>query len=59
MLLFWLQEESVHLKEPSSVIDVNAVIDTITTRDLQLTLECLELDDKYLYTCIGRTVQPK
>mmetsp|Transcript_5443 Transcript_5443/g.6121 ORF Transcript_5443/g.6121 Transcript_5443/m.6121 type:complete len:866 (-) Transcript_5443:587-3184(-) len=58
-LMAGIQEESVPLKGPLSVTDYHAVVEAITTKDLQLTLECLGLDDKDLYTAIGRTVQPK
>jgi predicted Zn-dependent peptidase len=57
-LMTGLQEESIPLKGPLSVTDYYAVVEAITTRDLQLTLECLGIEDKNLYTCIGRTVQP-
>lgn len=59
MMMSGLQQESVPLKGPLSVTDFHAVVDAITTRDLQLTLECLGLDDKELYTAIGKTVQPE
>ena len=54
-----LQQESVPLKGPLSVTDFHAVVDAITTTDLQLTLECLGLEDSELYTAIGKTVQPE
>ena len=54
-----IQEESVPLKGPLSVTDYHAVIESLTTRDLQLTLECMGLEEKELYTAIGRTVQPE
>mmetsp|Transcript_19940 Transcript_19940/g.40241 ORF Transcript_19940/g.40241 Transcript_19940/m.40241 type:complete len:1229 (+) Transcript_19940:48-3734(+) len=54
-----IQEESVPLKGPLSVTDYHAVIESMTTRDLQLTLECMGLDDSELYTAIGKTVQPE
>jgi predicted Zn-dependent peptidase len=53
-----IQEESIPLKGPLSVTDFNAVIQSMTTRDLQLTLDCLGLEEKELYTVIGKTVQP-
>lgn len=59
MMMSGLQEESTPLKGPLSVTDFHAVVDAITTRDLQLTLECLGLDDAHLYTAIGKTVQPE
>lgn len=58
-LMTGLQEESVPLKGPLSVTDYNAMVAAITTQDLQLTLECLGLDDAELYTAIGRTIQPE
>jgi len=58
-LMSGIQEESVPLKGPLSVTDYHAVVEAITAKDLQLTLECLGLDDKELYTAIGRTVQPE
>ncbi|EED88766.1 stromal processing peptidase, partial [Thalassiosira pseudonana CCMP1335] len=48
-----IQEESIPLKGPLSVTDFNAVIESMTTRDLQLTLECMGLEDSELYTAIG------
>ena len=54
-----IQEESIPLKGPLSVTDFKAVVEAITVKDLQLTLECLGLDDDQLFTAIGRTVQPE
>jgi hypothetical protein len=54
-----MQEESIPLKGPLTVTDFNAVVESITAKDLQLTLECLGLDDDQLYTGIGRTIQPQ
>jgi len=54
-----IQEESVPLKGPLSVTDFRAVIESMTTKDLQLTLECMGLEDAELYTAIGQTVQPE
>jgi len=54
-----IQEESVPLKGPLSVTDFHAVIESMTTRDLQLTLDCMGLDEVELYTAIGKTVQPE
>jgi len=59
MLMSGIQEETVPLKGPLSVTDYRAVVESITSRDLQLTLECLGLDDSELFTAIGRTVQPE
>lgn len=59
MMMSGLQQESIPLKGPLSVTDFHAVVDAITVRDLQLTLETLGLDDKDHYTAIGKTVQPK
>ena len=56
-LMGGIQEESIPLKGPLSVTDYQAVVEAITTTDLQLTLECLGLEDDELYTAIGRTVQ--
>jgi len=53
-----IQEESIPLKGPLSVTDFQAVVESITAKDLQLTLECMGLDDDKLYTAIGRTVLP-
>ena len=58
-LMSGIQEESVPLKGPLSVTDYHAVVEAITAKDLQLTLECLGLDENELYTAIGRTVQPE
>lgn len=55
-LMAGIQEESIPLKGPLAVTDYNAMVEAITTTDLQLTLECLGLDDSELYTAIGRTV---
>jgi predicted Zn-dependent peptidase len=57
-LMSGMQEESIPLKGPLTVTDFNAVVESITPKDLQLTLECLGLDDDQLYTAIGRTIQP-
>ena len=46
------------IQGPLYVIFFNAVVDAITVRDLQLTLECLSLEDDQLYTAIGQTVAP-
>jgi len=54
-----IQEESVPLKGPLSVTDYHAVIESMTTRDLQLTLDCMGLEESELYTAIGKTVQPE
>jgi len=52
-----LQEESIPLKGPLSFTDFQAVVEAMTPRDLQLTLETLGLEDNELYTAIGRTVR--
>lgn len=52
-----LQEESIPLKGPLSFTDFQAVVESMTPKDLQLTLESLGLDDDELFTCIGQTVQ--
>lgn len=54
-----LQEESVPLKGPLSFTDFQAVVEAITTKDLQLVLETMGLGDDELYTCIGQTVKPE
>ncbi|GKY92446.1 hypothetical protein MPSEU_000215100 [Mayamaea pseudoterrestris] len=54
-----IQEESIPLKGPLSVTDFHAVVESITARDLQLTINCLGLADDKLFTCIGKTVLPK
>ena len=58
-LMSGMQEESVPLKGPLTVTDFHAVVESITPRDLQLTLETLGLDDDELYTAIGKTIQPE
>jgi predicted Zn-dependent peptidase len=58
-LMSGIQEESIPLKGPLSVTDFHAVVESITSRDLQLTLETLGLGDNELYTAIGQTVLPK
>ncbi|KAL7581314.1 hypothetical protein ACA910_006078 [Epithemia clementina (nom. ined.)] len=58
-LMAGIQEETIPLKGPLSVTDFGSVVESITARDLQLTLETLELDDDQMYTAIGRTVLPK
>mmetsp|Transcript_11398 Transcript_11398/g.18889 ORF Transcript_11398/g.18889 Transcript_11398/m.18889 type:complete len:1202 (-) Transcript_11398:88-3693(-) len=58
-LMTGLQEESIPLKGPLSVTDFNAVVESITAKDLQLTLETLGLEEENLYTAIGRTVLPE
>lgn len=58
-LMSGIQEESVPLKGPLAVTDFHAVVESITPRDLQLTLETLGLDEGELYTAIGRTVIPE
>lgn len=58
-LMSGIQDESIPLKGPLAVTDFNAVVESITARDLQLALECLALDDDKLYTAIGRTVLPE
>ena len=58
-LMTGIQEESIPLKGPLLVTDFHAVVESITARDLQLTLECLGLDDDELYTAIGKTVLPE
>eukprot|EP00568_Trieres_chinensis_P004964 CAMPEP_0183295450 /NCGR_PEP_ID=MMETSP0160_2-20130417/3401_1 /TAXON_ID=2839 ORGANISM="Odontella Sinensis, Strain Grunow 1884" /NCGR_SAMPLE_ID=MMETSP0160_2 /ASSEMBLY_ACC=CAM_ASM_000250 /LENGTH=1248 /DNA_ID=CAMNT_0025456937 /DNA_START=117 /DNA_END=3863 /DNA_ORIENTATION=+ len=59
MMMSGLQQESILLKGPLSVTDFHAMVESVTTKDLQLTLECLGLNDDELYTAIGKTVQPK
>ena len=58
-LMSGIQEESIPLKGPLSVTDFGSVVESITARDLQLTLETLELDEDKIYTAIGRTVLPE
>lgn len=58
-LMSGLQEESIPLKGPLSITDYNAMVEAITVKDLQLTLECLGLENDQLYTAIGQTVQPE
>jgi len=52
-----IQQESIPLKGPLSVTDFAGVVESITSRDLQLTLETLGLDT--LYTAIGKTILPE
>lgn len=52
-----LQEESIPLKGPLAFTDFQAVVEAITPKDLQLTLETLGLEDEEMYTAIGRTIQ--
>eukprot|EP00985_Skeletonema_marinoi_P009073 scaffold4163_cov129-Skeletonema_marinoi.AAC.2 len=54
-----IQEESIPLKGPLSVTDFHAVIEAMTTTDLQLALDCMGLEESQLYTAIGKTVQPE
>jgi hypothetical protein len=54
-----IQQESIPLKGLLSVTDFHAVVESITSRDLQLTLECLALDEDKLYTVTGRTCYRK
>lgn len=54
-----IQEETVPLKGPLSVTDFHAVIESMTTKDLQLTVDCMGMKEKELYTAIGKTVQPE
>lgn len=58
-LMAGIQEETIPLKGPLSVTDFATVVESITARDLQLTLETLALEEDQLYTAIGRTVLPK
>lgn len=57
-LMSGIQQESIPLKGPLSVIDFGSVVEAITPKDLQLLLECLGVQDDQLYTAIGRTVLP-
>jgi predicted Zn-dependent peptidase len=57
-LMSGIQEESVPLKGPLAVTDFHAVVESITSKDLQLVLETLGLNDDQLYTAIGKTVKP-
>ena len=59
LLMSGIQQESIPLKGPLSVTDFHSVVESITAKDLQLTLECLGLDDNQLFTAIGRTVLPE
>mmetsp|Transcript_43838 Transcript_43838/g.49138 ORF Transcript_43838/g.49138 Transcript_43838/m.49138 type:complete len:1215 (+) Transcript_43838:278-3922(+) len=56
-LMTGIQEESVPLKGPLSFTDFEAVVEAMTSTDLQLTLETLGIDDDELFTAIGKTVQ--
>jgi len=58
-LMTGLQEESIPLKGPLSVTDFHKVVESITPRDLQLTLETLGIEDEDLYTAIGKTIPPE
>lgn len=54
-----LQQESIPLKGPLSITDFQGIVESVTTKDLQLTVECLGIDDEKLYTAIGRTEELK
>jgi predicted Zn-dependent peptidase len=56
-LMAGLQDESIPLKGPLSFTDFHAVVESMTPKDLQLTLETLGVDESELYTAIGRTIQ--
>ena len=61
-LMSGIQEESIPKKGPLSVTDFYAVMESITTQDLQLVLETSLLgftDPTHQYTAIGRTVLPE
>jgi len=58
-LMTGLQEEQIPLKGPLSVTDFHAVVESITAKDLQLSLETLGLNNDQLYTAIGRTNKPE
>ena len=55
-----IQDESIPLKGPLSVIDFHAVVNSITAKDVQLTLDhCIGIRDEELFTAIGQTVLPE
>lgn len=56
-LMSGLQEEYIPCKGPLSFTDFPAVVEAMTPKDLQLTLETLGLDDDQLFTAIGQTIQ--
>jgi len=58
-MLSGLQLEDIPLKGPSSITDFNGMVQSMTTKDLQAVLECVDLDEKSLFTAIGKTVQPE
>jgi predicted Zn-dependent peptidase len=58
LLMSGIQQESIPLKGPLSVTDFHSVVESINAKDLQLTLECLGLENDRLFTAIGRTVVP-
>jgi len=58
-LMAGMQSESIPLKGPFSFTEFQAMADAITTRDLQLTFECFQLDSDQIYTAIGQTIQPE
>jgi predicted Zn-dependent peptidase len=58
-LMTGIQDEFIPLKGPLAVTDFKAVVESITCKDLQCTLECLGIDEDKLYTAIGRTILPE
>jgi len=54
-----LQQESIPLKGPLAITDFNAVVEAITTKDLQMSLSCFGFEESDLYTAIGQTVLPE
>lgn len=58
-LMSGIQSESIPLKGPLSVTDFDKMVEAITTKDLQLTLETFGMKEDQLYSAIGKTVQPE
>jgi len=56
-LLSGMQEESIPLKGPYSFTEFEPMVEAITARDLQETLECMGVAEEELYTAIGQTTQ--
>uniref|UniRef100_A0A7S1BTA2 Peptidase M16 C-terminal domain-containing protein n=1 Tax=Corethron hystrix TaxID=216773 RepID=A0A7S1BTA2_9STRA len=58
-LLSGIQLESIPYKGPSSITDFNGMVQSMTVKDLQFVLGCIDLDEESLFTAIGQTVQPE
>jgi len=58
-LMSGMQQESIPLKGPLSFTDFNAMVEAVTTADLQEMVECLGIEEENLYSAIGKTVVPE